>query len=288
VSVSPTGLARRLRPVLVAPSALAALLGGREALQAFRRVVQEVFPDRWREIWDARERDGDREAARVWSFCARVEAELFPLWEGDAYEHVAFEVPVLRFGWSFDRYHEPVGSPGEALLLALCAPPFLVGAGARLAILDAAEALVGRELVAEVPEGGLEPEELHVRVDGTPYEGAGLFADWLWGQTDAVFLDADDEVEVSIEWTRENVDELARQWRRAQALLDRVAELTRWLEADPAHRFARLLDAALGRDAHATYLQERRHYELEITQNGIVPVRHDDAGALALPEGAAG
>jgi hypothetical protein len=287
VSISPTALGRRLRPILVAPTALAALLGGREALQAFRRVVQEVFSEGWREIWDARERDGDREAARVWAFCARVESELFPLWEGEQYEHVAFEVPLLRLGWSFDRYHEPAGSPGEALLLALCSPPFAVDAGARLAFLDAAEALVGRDLVAEIPEGGLEPAELHARLDGTPYEGAGLFADWLCGHTDAVFLDADDEVEVSIEWTPENVDELARQWRRAQVLLDRVGELTRWLEAEPAPRFARLLDAALGRDAHATYLQERRHYELEITPDGIVPVRHDDTGALALSEGAA-
>jgi hypothetical protein len=208
--------------------------------------------------------------------------------EGDQYDHVAFEVPFLRLGWSFDRYHEAAGSPGEALLLALCAPPFVADGGARLAFLDAAEALVGRALVAELPAGGLEPEALHARLDGTPYEGAALFGDWLHGRTEAVFLDADDEVEVSIEWTRENVDELARQWRGAKALLERVTELTRWLEADPAARFARLLDAALGRDAHATYLQERRHYECEITPNGIVPVRHDDPDALALPEGVPG
>ena len=89
---------------------------------------------------------------------------------------------MLRLGWSFDRYHEPAGSPGEALLLALCAPPFLVEVGSRLAFLDAAEALVGRDLVAEIPEGGLEPADLHARIDGTPYEGATLFADWLCGQ----------------------------------------------------------------------------------------------------------
>src|SRR5215207_5838013 len=31
-----------------------------------------------------------------------------------------------------------------------------------------------------------------------------------------VFLDADDEVDVDVEWTRENVDMLAEHWRRAE------------------------------------------------------------------------
>jgi hypothetical protein len=100
-----------------------------------------------------------------------------------------------------------------------------------------------------------------------------------------VFLDADDEVEVSIEWSRENVDELAEQWRRAKALLDRVGELTTWLEAEPAEHFARLLDAARGEDPHAAYLRERRHYALEITPAGLVPV--DPDAPLPLPAGAA-
>jgi len=244
-----------------------------------------VFPDDWRTIWEARDGGGSRETARCWAFCARVGAELFPVLEGEDYGQVAFEVPLVRFGWSFDRYHDLDCPAGEQLLLALCAPPFAVDAGARLAVLDAAEARLGHELVAAIPPDGLMPEELHDRLDGTPYAAAAAFADWLFGRTDTVFLDCDDEVELAIEWSRETVAELVAQWRTAKETLDRVAVLTRWLEADPAPRFARLLDAALGRDPHAAYLRARRFYDWEITADGLVPVRHD-ADALALPVGA--
>jgi hypothetical protein len=63
--------------------------------------------------------------------------------------------------------------------------------------------------------------------------------------------------------------------------------LTRWLEADPAARFAALLRAALGRDPHAEYERERHAFACEITEAGLAPVEH--AGPdVALPAGAAG
>jgi hypothetical protein len=182
VIVGPAALARRLRPRVVAPTSVASLLADHEAAAAFRRLVEELFPADWRALWDAREEGADREAARVWAFSARVGAELFPVFECEQYAQVAFEVPVVRFGWSFDRYHDLSDRPGEHLLLALCAAPFTVDDGARLAVLDAAEALVGRELVARVPVAGFEPAVLHERLDGTPYTPAADFADWLFGQ----------------------------------------------------------------------------------------------------------
>jgi hypothetical protein len=286
VIVSPTALGRLLRPALIAPTALAALLGGQEAFQLFRQLVRELFPDDWRDVLDAREAGGDREAARVWAFCRLVEERFFPVFEGDEYAHVAYEVPFVRNGWSFDRFHDLEVPPGELLLLALCAHPYALDAGARTALLDAAERLVTREILLQVPEGGVEPEELHRRLDGTPYAAAADFADWLWGATGSAFLDYDDEVVLDVPWTRENVDELARQWQGARALLERVTALCRWLEAAPADRFTRLLDAALGRDAHTNYLQERQHYDFEITADGLVPVRADQP--LALPGSPAG
>lgn len=97
----------------------------------------------------------------------------------------------------------------------------------------------------------------------------------------------DDEVEVvDAEWTRENVAELSEQWRQAQAIQDRIGSLAAWLEADPADHFARLLDAALARDPHVTYLHERRFYDHEITEHGLVPIVPDDAPDLALLVGA--
>jgi hypothetical protein len=51
----------------------------------------------------------------------------------------------------------------------------------RLAVLDAAEARLGRDLVAAISAGGLAPAELHARLDGTPYAAAAALADWLFG-----------------------------------------------------------------------------------------------------------
>jgi hypothetical protein len=131
------------------------------------------------------------------------------------------------------------------------------------------------------------PTDLHTRLDGTPYAAAAEFADWQWGQTETIFLDADDEIDVDVEWTRENVDALAEQWRRAEEILDRITTLTTWLEADPSTRFARLVDAVLERDHHLAYLHERRYYAFEITPDGLVAVQPDEPDAGPLPIGAA-
>ena len=212
--------------------------------------MRELFPEAWDEVMTARETGADREAARVWAFCRHVDAKYFPIYEGEQYEQVAFEVPVMRYGWSLDRLHDLDVPFGELLLACLCGDPYLYDSGIRVSMLDEAERRVPRHLLVQIPGDGLAPVDLHERLDGTPYAAAADFADWIFHDTGLVFLDCDDEEEVSIEWTRESVLELTEHWRQANALLERVAELTRWLEADPPAHFARLLEHRLaGRDA---------------------------------------
>jgi hypothetical protein len=242
----------------------------------FRRIVQATFPDGADAILAAHQPGVPRETARVWAFLHRVDAELFPVLEVEEYEQVVYAIPFLRDGWSYDRLHELDMSVGRLLFLVLCAQPVAGGLDSRIPLLEAVAAHVPHALVADLPDGGLDPGELHERLDGTPYAAAAEFADWLWGDTGTVFLDYDDEIEiVDADWTPEVVAELAAQWRRASALLDGVDALAAWLEADPPARFARLLDAALGRDPHLDYARERRWYACEITATGLVPVRHD-------------
>ncbi|GIW07439.1 MAG: hypothetical protein KatS3mg060_2244 [Dehalococcoidia bacterium] len=283
-------LGEALRRAPVAPSSVVDLLERHGAYLAFRQLVRDVFPEAEAEILAATGRDGDRESARVWAFLHKVEAEYFPVYEYDEYEQVLCGIPFVRNAWSYDRFHELDLSPGELLLFALCAQPYESGYDSRVALLDAAEAHVPRALLAELPEAGLTPAELHERLDGTPYAAAAEYADWLWGDTGSVFLDVDEQTVADIEWTRENVLELADHWRLARELLDRTGELARWLEADPAARFERLLAAALGRDAYLEYERMRRFYACEITEHGLLPVPHDepeDAESLPLPLGAA-
>jgi len=267
------------------PTSVAALLDGHTAQLAFRRIVEEVFPDAAAEIMAARRPGERREHARVATFLDKVGAELFPVYEVEEYDQIAGGVPLVKNGWNYERWHDFDLQTGELLLSTLCAPAY--DDGARLALLDAAEQHVPRELLTAIPEGDLSPTDLHARLDGTPYDAAADFADWQWGQAETIFLDADDEVDVDVEWTRENVRILAGQWRRAEEILDRITALTTWLEADPPTRFARLLDAVLERDHHLAYLHERRCYAFEITPEGIVAVRSDDPDALPVPIGTA-
>ena len=281
--VRPISLGQSLRRAPVLPTSVAALLDGHAAHLAFRRIVEEVFPDVATDILAAHRPGERREHARVAAFLDKVGAELFPVYEVEEYDQVAGGVPLVKNGWSYERWHDFDLQAGELLLSTLCAPAY--DDGARLALLDAAEQHVPRELLTAIPEGGLSPTDLHARLDDTPYAAAAEFADWQWGQTGTLFLDADDEVDVDVEWTRQNVQILTEQWRRAEEILDRITTLATWLEADPPTRFARLLDAVLERDHHLEYLHERWCYAFEIAPEGVVAVRPDDA--LPLPIGAA-
>jgi hypothetical protein len=278
------GLAKALRRAPVTPTSAASLLERQEWLLAFRRIVREIFPEAEAEIWSARSNGGDRESARVCAFLQRVEAEFFPTYECDEYQQVVCGISPVRNAWGYERFHDLDLRPGELLLFTLCAYPY-EDVGIRLPVLDAAEAQVPREALREVPPGGFTPAELRERLAGTPYAAAADFVEWLWGETGTVFLDVDDEVEiVDAEWTRAIVHDLAEQWQRAAAILERIGALAAWIESDPAVHFRRVLVAALGRDPHATYLNERRLHDCEITANGLDQILHDEAtAAVSLP-----
>ena len=66
-----------------------------------------------------------------------------------------------------------------------------------------------------------------------------------------------------VEATNERGIKLCGRW------LNRVTELAGWLEGDPEARFARLLESALGRDAHLKHQRMRRWYAYEITEQGL-------------------
>ena len=123
-------------------------------------------------------------------------------------------------------------------------------------------------------------------MDGTPYAAAAEFADWTWGQTDLIFLDCDDEMEVvDAEWSDDNVQELTRQWQAAKALMDRVTALEVWLEQDPAGHFSQLLEAALARSADLADTAEGSAHAQEVTDSESA-IESVDA-ILAIPPSAA-
>ncbi|MFN8472134.1 MAG: hypothetical protein U0822_08100 [Anaerolineae bacterium] len=270
-----------LRRTVARPRSAAALLACHASELEFRLVVQAIFPDEAADIWQVRQAGTSRETARVEAFLRRVEERFFPVYEAEEYDQVAWAIPFVRLGWSYEDFHDLERRMGELLLLALCEAPVDI----RVALLDRAEAYIPPETLARIPPEGFGRDNLHAQFDGTSCAAVAEFADWLWGETGTAFLDLDDEIEVTVAgWSRENVLDLAEQWRAAQGILDRIEGLINWLEADPAARFAQLVNAALGDDTYLLYERTRRLYELEITERGLVPVEHDD---VALPLGAA-
>jgi len=126
------------------------------------------------------------------------------------------------------------------------------------------------------------------RLEAPPYAGAAGVPDRFWGESGTVFPAFVDDIEVvDAEWTRETVLELAEQWQRAESILNGIDALASLLEADPPKRFSRLVDAALGRDAHLEYQRMRRLHAYEITEAGLVPIDHT-GDSVALPLDATG
>jgi hypothetical protein len=114
-----------------------------------------------------------------------------------------------------------------------------------VALAEACEEHVPRELLQRVPENGLEPEEIHQLLNGTRYEGLAIWADMIWHSTGNFFLDTDYEELWSglfIEWNREEVERLTRDWQQAEELQNRLSEFANWLEGDLATRFEELLN----------------------------------------------
>jgi len=280
-------LGRVLRRTPVRPTSVATLLGHQEAYLAFRRIVREIFPEAVEAILGASDPGGNRENARVWAFLHQIE-DYFPIYEVDDYDGLAYGIPFARNAWGYDRFHELDLRTGELLLFALCAQPYDTGYDSRVALLDATEGRISKELLAEIPDGGISAGDLHRRLDGTPYAAAASYADWLWAETDSVFLDIDDEVSADIEWSRQTVDELAAHWKRAEQILDGIGALEDWLEEDPPAHFAELLDAALGRNPGLNYERTRRLYACEITEAGLVTVPRDETEPVAVLVEAAG
>jgi len=270
----PTALGHLLRRLPSLPSAVAALLDDHDDYLEFRRIVREIFPAAAFEILAAHGATAlDREMARVQAFFSRVERDLFPAYEWDEYAQMCGGIPFVRFGWSLDDLHELDRPAGMLLMLALCEQPYGEPCDNHVPLLVACEEYVPKALLQEIPGRGIHPHTLHERLDTTRFAPAAEFADWVWSSTGSAFLDFSDENEIyDADWTTTNVALLVEQWRVAKGLLDRTKALAGWLDAEPPARFAQLLDAALGRDAHLIYLKERTHYGNEITEDGLAPV----------------
>lgn len=240
---------------LAAPPSLSdlqSLLLSSESYAEFMRLVREFTPDLENGI---RAKVGA--ANKMSAFAKEFENRYFPLHPAfmdgleDDYDSFVRDIPIILMCIDFDAYHE-IAQDDFRIGLMLCAyildDPYESlsehQGGERVAIADSCRKYVREEDLRRVPEGGFDNKEIHRLLDNTQYAALADVSDILNFCTGVSFYDNDhDNLNAGgPEWSRENVDDLTKDWLKGQAIDERVQSLYYWLEADMKNHFAELLD----------------------------------------------
>lgn len=233
-------------------SILVARLGEVEEYGEFVALVREFLPELEQEILHELSPE-----AQIATFASHFEDRYFPLDDcfklGDieSYGDLTRGLPLVARGISWDDYHEMPSDwrTGYQLMTYLLGDPYAEGE-TRIALAEACAEHVPADLLQQIPEGGLSPEECHRLLDETPHKPLALWADIVWTQTGNFFLDHsyEDLWQWPLpDWDRETVEYLTQQWQQAESIEEEVLNLASWLEGDPQARFEELLNFILER-----------------------------------------
>jgi len=250
------------RKLMSGPPSLAyfmALLEQSESFTGFRDLIREYLPEYEVNIMAE---DLDR---RAWRFSQLFGRKYFPLHDNTLLDEFSIGglldgIPFQPLGFSYEGYHGFADlRQGYILALALVECPWDEGdplglsddeveaegiPGPRIPILEAVGGIVGEGLVRLIPARGWPAEDLHTMTDSTEFDGLGLFADWVNGNTGCIHLDTMGE---SIEmeglpgWDPETVDEMTADWRQATEILDKIHRVALLLEQEPERTFRKLV-----------------------------------------------
>ncbi len=165
-------------------------------------------------------------------------------------------IPFDLMGFGYDGLYEMWDGyrEGLAALVLLAQPPdssYMADDGIRVAWLEAAAERIPQETLRRIPQGGIPLYDLTGALKETGFEGAAQACSWVLAQTGNWFLDHNYE-DGSYDgfcdpWEDDIIAEGTEEWRKANALMDSVAQLADWLEEDLPGRFAEMLDFTLGR-----------------------------------------
>lgn len=247
-----TALADRLTLGPPSIGALLDLLEQSEYLQAFVELVREYLPENEKEIMLGVHDE------RVYRFVQLFSARYFELdydmidGGDDPMAELTWVIPVWPQGLGWEEYHEFDNMPDPMkLMLSLMENPWVDFGGdekdARIALIEEAANLVGKEIAGKIPAEGWNPGELHRRLDGTKYEPVAAFADAVWHDTGLALLDNDRECELP-RWDRETVDALIEQASKLRKFWEDLNHFEDWLLDSPQANFAELLDFLLGKE----------------------------------------
>ncbi len=154
--------------------------------------------------------------------------------------------------------------------------------GARVALIDAATQLVGPEVASLILAQGWDWKHIHELTDGTVYDGAGDFADWVFRSTGCTVLDSNYEdcgytegdMDPHFAWSKTNVNILTKEMPKVRQIRERIDNVVQFIEGDPAARFSELLELLRSKPAVKRKLKklhgedELEHYvQLEEVQD---------------------
>ena len=227
---------------LAAPPSLAALmdlLESSETYAEFLRIVKEFVPDSVAEI-----NRTHGAAAKMQVFAQAFERSYFPLWanfaDGDSeeYHELVKWIPVVTRSMSWDDYHDFAdGSwrPGYMLAVYLVENPWQDSGGARIALAEACQEYVPREIIKSAGEE-IKLGLAHKLLDRTRFEAIATVGDILHYATGNCFYDNDQEQVYQggsdLEWNRENVEVLKLAWIESEDIQEKLDKFYAWLEGD--------------------------------------------------------
>jgi len=235
--------------LIIGPPALVPLidlLENSDSIVYFLELVREYLPDHEDEIMAQADTED-----RIRRFCHYFDDRYFPLSDSalmydDIRDFIGY-MPVDLMGFTGEDYEEFNSfRDGFVLLLSMVESPYDVNE--RVPILERVKELVGKRLVELIPLEGWSLENIHRMLDGTEYEGCASFADWVYGCTGCMQLDANYTEYGPEMWDIGLVNRLTEEWPTVIELQDKMTDMYDWLEEDMYHNFQKLLAVILDRE----------------------------------------
>lgn len=246
-------LARKLRAA--GPPSLSIIIARTAEMEDYERfldLVKEYLPEREREILC---QSTPREQMAV--FATRFEDRYFPLephircGDAESYEELTYRIPVIVRGINWEEYDSIASEARDSIQLMtyLIENPYDDNS-THVSLTEACREHVPAAVLQMVPENGFSLVELRKLLDKTPHDGLAAWAAWIHQDTGNDFLDTDYETygySIPVEWSREDVEHLTRQWHQANLIEGKVDKIVEWLEVDLAARFRELINFILQR-----------------------------------------
>ena len=222
----------------------------------FRTMTQDLLPEESEEILA-----GENAAAIVRRFANAFSERYFPMYEsiawdtGDTgspslYSDLRMGIPLEMEGIDDETWHDVWDELGPGMGAIALLPEMTFDPGIRTPWLEAAANYIPLGTLQRIPPGGIPIDRIERALSGTRLDSAADALRWFFRNSGNLFVDFSQAMyyeSVPASWDRETVTGLGEEWRQAIPIIEGSIRAQKWMEEDPAARFAELLDLVLER-----------------------------------------